>query len=212
VNRGLVGADDGVGRKTGNVKAKCRGARWSVILGSAVIGLVVVAGLPPAAVADVGPSAEDLARFRPRYQGALSDLWSGKPREAGTILGELQDSEGLRPIIEKGEAVIGDYQRLAVIDRKYPQYTIQAKREGTEGQILIRALIDVNGKVTDTEVLHGLPNGLTEEALKALRKSRFQPATLNGEPVGAIYHQSVDMKLTPAIVSQRRIGGGGQHH
>lgn len=132
---------------------------------------------------------------------------AGETEEAGQILKQFQDSSGTRPIIEKGEAVLGEYQRLAVVERQYAKYTERARREGTEGRILIRAMIDVQGRVVDTEVLHGLPNGLTEEALEALRKSTFRPATLNGEPVAALYHQSVDMKLTPAIVSQRRIGG-----
>ena len=135
-------------------------------------------------------------------------LAAGEAAEAGAILQTFQDAGGLRPIIEKGEAVLGEYQRLAVVERKYAKYTTEAKRQGTEGQILIRALIDAEGNVADTEVLHGLPNGLTEEALKALRRSTFRPATLNGEPVAALYHQSVDMKLTAALVSQRRIGGG----
>lgn len=306
------------------MKARHRGARKSVILGTVIVGLTIVGGLPPA-TADEDPSAEDLARFRTRYQTALGDLWNGnsmeaieplyqlfmdggcqkhkcemrlaqayrylgevheayrwavsaveraerkglsgaeeynelgiclfekakldptslessvaalresvsrhsssgdtylynlsqvllaagEAEEAGVILGEFQISQGQRPVIEKGEAVIGEYQRLVVIDRKYAKYTVQAKREGIEGQILIRALIDASGKVADTEVLHGLPSGLTEEALKALRKSKFQPAMLNGEPVAAIYHQSVDMRLTPALVSQRRIGGGDHNH
>jgi len=124
----------------------------------------------------------------------------------------IHGHDGMQPIIEKGEAVFGEYERLAVIDRKYAKYTLEAKRQGTEGQILIRALIDAHGKVADTEVLRGLPNGLTEEALQALRKSKFQPARLNGEPVGAIYHQSVDMRLTPALVSQHRIGGDSDNH
>ena len=302
------------------MEARYPGARWSTLLGSAVVGLVILAGPSLPAVADSEPSVEDLARYRARYQAALGDLWNGNPLaaivplyqlsqdggclhhkcemrlaqayrylgeiheahrwavagveraerkglsgaeeynelglclfekakldpafldesvaalrqsvarhsspgdtylynltqvllvagetgEAGIILQRFQDSDGSRPIIEKGEAVLGEYKRLAVIDRKYAKYTLEAKQEGTEGRILIRALIDAHGKVGDTEVLHGLPNGLTEEALKALRKSKFQPATLNGEPVAAIYHQSVDMRLTPALVSQHRIGG-----
>ena len=139
-------------------------------------------------------------------------LAAGHADEAGSIMQEFQDSEGLRPIIEKGEAVIGEYERLEVVDRKYAKFTTEAKREGTQGQILIRAIIDANGHIADTEVLRGLPNGLTEEALRALRRSKFAPATRNGEPVAAIYHQSVDMKLTPALVSQRRIGGDRDDH
>ncbi len=139
-------------------------------------------------------------------------LAAGRPEEATPILQECQDSAGLRPIIEKGEAVIGNYERLEVVERRYAKYTTQAKLQGTEGQILIRAIIDAHGEVVDTEVLHGLPHGLTEEALRALRRSKFAPATLNGEPVAAIYHQSIDMKLTPAVVSQRRIGGDSEPH
>ena len=307
------------------MEAKPRGARWSVILGSVIVGLVVVAA--PCAVASVGEDAnqEAQANFTARYRAALSDLWNGKPLEAidpfyqlvleggcenhkcqlrlaqayrnigeldeahrwavaaveraanvgvsgaeeynelglclfemakakpayleesvaafresvdrktaqgdtylfnlsqallaageveaaGAILAQFQEAAGLRPIIEKGEAVIGEYSRLEVVDRKFAKYTLEAKRQGTEGQILLRALIDAEGKVADVEVVHGLPNGLNEEALKALRKSKFRPATLNGEPVAAVYHQSLDMRLTAALVSQHRISGDSHGH
>ena len=317
MNQGLLAPTRLPAEIGGNVEAKNRGARWSVILGSAMVGLVILTGAPMQGQATEA-SAEDLAQFRARYQAALGDLWNGDPLAAidplyrlyqdggclrhkcemrlaqayrylgefdeahrwavsaveraerkglsaaeeynelgiclfekarsdpiyleqsvealresvqrhssqgdtylynlsqvllavggieGAILRDFESSNGQRPIIEKGEAVIGEYQRLEVLDRKFAKYTLEAKRQGTEGQILIRALVDAAGKVIDTEVLHGLPYGLTEEALKALRKSKFQPAMLNGEPVAAVYHQSVDMRLTPALVSQRTIGG-----
>ena len=146
------------------------------------------------------------------YNLAQVLLAAGEAEEAGTILEKFQESRGLRPIIEKGEAVIGDFNRLEVVDRHYAKYTLEAKRQGIEGQILLRAVIDAEGNVADAEVVQGLPNGLNEAALKALRRSKFQPATLNGEPVAAVYHQSLDMKLTAALVSQHRISGDSHGH
>ncbi len=160
---------------------------------------------------------EAVARHRQRgdtYLYNLSQvlLAAGRAEEAGAILAKFQEAGELRPIIEKGEAVLGEYSPLQVVERKYAKFTPEAKRQGTEGKILLRAVIDAEGKVADVEVVQGLPNGLNEEALKALRKSRFQPATLNGEPVAAVYHQSLDMKLTAAIISQRRITGDSHGH
>lgn len=146
------------------------------------------------------------------YNLSQALLAAGEVEEAGAILAKFQKAAGLRPIIEKGEAVIGDYSRLQVVDRKFAKYTLEAKRQGTEGQILLRALIDAEGKVADAKVVHGLPNGLNEAALEALRRSKFQPATLNGEPVAAVFHQSLDMKLTAALVSQHRISGDSHSH
>jgi len=76
-----------------------------------------------------------------------------------------------------------------------PLYTELARRARIEGQVVLRAVIDESGAVTDLRVLAGLPLGLTESALTAVREWRFSPATRKGRPVAVYYELTVNFRL-----------------
>lgn len=64
---------------------------------------------------------------------------------------------------------------------KYPQ---QALDSGTQGTIYISVVIDTNGNVAGTQVLKGGKHGLTEEALRVLKKMpRWEPGETRGKKV-----------------------------
>jgi TonB family protein len=56
---------------------------------------------------------------------------------------------------------------------------------GLEGDVTLKIEIDTEGKVTRAEVIKGAGSGFDEEALKAVRQSRFEPAQYDGEKVPA---------------------------
>ena len=60
-----------------------------------------------------------------------------------------------------------------------------ALRMGLEGDVTLRIEIDGEGKVTRAEVIKGGGSGFDEEAVKAVRQSRFEPAQKDGENVPA---------------------------
>jgi protein TonB len=68
---------------------------------------------------------------------------------------------------------------LSAPDPIYPPLAKQAK---IQGDVLIDAVIDVNGQVVEMQVLNGHPM-LINAALEALRRWRYQPTILNEEPV-----------------------------
>ena len=72
-----------------------------------------------------------------------------------------------------------------------PGYPDEAWAEGVTGDVLVRAVIDERGAVAEVEVLKGLPYGMTEAALAAIRQWRFTPATLDGSPVAVYRNLSV---------------------
>jgi TonB family protein len=63
------------------------------------------------------------------------------------------------------------------------QYTEDAKRRGVKGLVVLQVTVDADGNVSDVHLLKGLPSGLTEAAVAAVRGSRFTPGTLAGRPV-----------------------------
>jgi TonB family protein len=68
-----------------------------------------------------------------------------------------------------------------------PKRSEAARNAGISGVVVLEALISTRGEVTDLKVLSGLPLGLTESAVAAVRQWRFRPATLDGRPVEVYY-------------------------
>ena len=65
-----------------------------------------------------------------------------------------------------------------------PQYPYLAKRDGVEGKVLLRFVVDLEGMVRDAEVVKAEPAGVFEEAaLKAIERYRFRPAVKDGKTV-----------------------------
>jgi TonB family protein len=62
----------------------------------------------------------------------------------------------------------------------YPDYTDEAKSGQTRGTVVLRVVFTSDGRVTNIQVVQGLPNGLTEKAVEAAKKIKFIPATKDG--------------------------------
>jgi len=77
-----------------------------------------------------------------------------------------------------------------------PSYTQVAKDAKAEGIILLQAIIRKDGQVTDLKILKGLGYGLDESATDTIReKWRFEPGTLNGQPVDVMANIEVSFRL-----------------
>jgi protein TonB len=76
----------------------------------------------------------------------------------------------------------GELQQPKLLSSAAAVYPPLARAQGAQGDVTIDALIDVNGKVSATNVLTGNPL-LQKAAVDALRLWKYQPAKLNGEPI-----------------------------
>ncbi len=63
-----------------------------------------------------------------------------------------------------------------------PEYTPEARKAGTSGEVKLSLELDEEGRVTSIARLVVLPDGLTERAIEAARQSRFTPAQIDGKP------------------------------
>ncbi len=61
--------------------------------------------------------------------------------------------------------------------------------------MIVEAIIDKEGNVTNVKVLKGLPMGLDQAAVDAVSRWKFKPATLNAKPVAVIYNLTVNFQL-----------------
>ena len=64
-------------------------------------------------------------------------------------------------------------------------YPAMALRIGLESDVALKIEVDAEGKVTKAEIIKGGGAGFDEEALKAVRQSRFEPAQKDGHNVPA---------------------------
>ncbi len=71
---------------------------------------------------------------------------------------------------------------LAGIQKRI-KYTQIAIRAGIEGKIYVLAFVNKKGIVTKARIIKGLGAGLDENALKAVRATKFNPGKQRGKPV-----------------------------
>ena len=89
----------------------------------------------------------------------------------------------------------GNVKAPVVIVRVEPQYTEVARKARIKGIVIVEAVIDRQGNVTEARILKPLPMGLDQEALRAIRLWKFKPGTLNGQPVPVYYNLTVNFRL-----------------
>jgi TonB family protein len=69
--------------------------------------------------------------------------------------------------------------RISTVQPVYPQ---TARRAGITGQVILNVTIDTFGGVGNIEVVKGLPSGLSNAAIRAVKKWKYRPATIEGVP------------------------------
>jgi protein TonB len=83
-----------------------------------------------------------------------------------------------------------------VIGRVNPAYPYAARQKNLEGVVIVRFLVDVEGKVTRASVVQANPTQIFDQAaLEAVRKWRFAPAQLDGEKVATWMSVPIRFKM-----------------
>lgn len=89
----------------------------------------------------------------------------------------------------------GEVDRPIKVHAPQPRYTEIARKARVQGRVIMEAIIDRHGNVTNVTVLKGLPMGLSEESVKAVKQWKFKPATLHGKPVDVYFTLTVTFQL-----------------
>jgi TonB family protein len=148
------------------------------------------------------PSVSDTAVIasKPRVEGGGSEAGvassSGKSDVAvlpgpgnsggtgGTAIAGLGRGSGA-PGLPAQAAPLRTNREAKAIQTARPAYPPMALRMGMESDVMMKIIVDSEGHVTKAEILKSGGAGFDDEALKAVRLSRFEPAQLDGQAVAA---------------------------
>ncbi len=117
------------------------------------------------------------------------------PAGVAGVLGMFPvDTSGLPP--PPPVRVGGNIQNARLTHRILPVYPIEAVEQFVSGTVLLRAIIAVDGRVRNLELVSGHPM-LAAAAMEAVAQWRYKPTRLNGRNVEVITLIDVNFNLTP---------------
>ncbi|HEU4833104.1 MAG TPA: TonB family protein [Pyrinomonadaceae bacterium] len=157
------------------VTAKVRLLNWDL---QALLWQEILAVEHPVnVVAKAAPTPIEL----PPVEAPAPPVSEAKERSTNSI-----DEECPSPIYRRS----GVTQMALLNDPLEVAYTADAVQNKVEGKIVLQFVVCSNGRVSDITIEEPLPYGLTERAIEAIRKVRFQPALLGTQPVSVITKQT----------------------
>lgn len=125
------------------------------------------------------------------------DPFVGVPFSTGTLPVPSSGTGTVEPQVVDNEPIVvgGAVKKPEILVKTQPRYTELARRANIEGVVILKAIIDERGYVTDLQVLKDLPMGLDKAAMDAVRTWRFKPATLHDRPVKVYYNLTVNFTI-----------------
>jgi periplasmic protein TonB len=84
-----------------------------------------------------------------------------------------------------GQSVVRTNREAKPIQTARANYPPMALRSGLESDVTLKIEVDPQGNVTKAEIARSGGGGFDEEALKAVKQSRFEPAQRDGENIAA---------------------------
>jgi TonB family protein len=83
-----------------------------------------------------------------------------------------------------------------LLKRVAPEFPAGARAFGVSGVLIVEVVIDKSGHITSPRIRRALPAPtLSYAALEAVKRWRFEPATVNGEAVPVLFNLTVNYKL-----------------
>src|ERR1700722_10378550 len=99
------------------------------------------------------------------------------------------------PAAPEGPTKIGgNVKEPKLLNSVAPAYPLGARSSGVQGDVVIETTIDKTGNVVRTHVVSG-PAMLRPSALEALKRWKYEPSRLNGEPVEVQMQVTIRFRL-----------------
>ena len=130
--------------------------------------------------------------------GLLMFLALSSPVGAQQTAGSQASPSDTTPATVDGQRVYqvgGPVKAPVATHHPEANYSDEARRAHYQGVCIVQLIVDTHGKPQDAHVVVSLGMGLDEQALEAVRKWRFKPATLDDRPVPAQINVEVAFHL-----------------
>jgi periplasmic protein TonB len=94
-------------------------------------------------------------------------------------MAQAQNEQPTAPARLRVSSGVAESLKIHDVPPKYPK---EALEKGLEGDVILQAMIDRKGNIASLKVAKGDPI-LAEAAMEAVKKWKYRPYVLNGEPV-----------------------------
>jgi periplasmic protein TonB len=91
----------------------------------------------------------------------------------------------------------GEVMSAKRIDHTVPVYPADAKSANVSGKVVLQVIVSKSGEVTEEKVISTDNSLLTQSALDAVKKFRYAPTLLSGEPISVLTTVTVTYELDP---------------
>jgi TonB family protein len=109
-----------------------------------------------------------------------------------------------RPLPEGVYRVGNGVTQPSVISKADPEYSEESRLARMSGTVKISAVVGVDGRASDVQVVRSAGLGLDEKAAEAVRKWVFKPGVRDGMPVpgGMAENLHIEKSSDPALESE----------
>lgn len=151
--------------------------------------------LAPQVVLEPG---RDLALTAKLNIGGINETVDVQAEGSGNATEAAQAAEAEAKSKAKRIRIGGNVQAAKIITKVQPIYPESAKAAGAQGTVLLHAVVGMDGRPLQLQVLNSQVNpDLARAAVEAVSQWRYQPTLLNGEPVEIDTTITVNFKLLP---------------
>ena len=126
----------------------------------------------------------------PATGGVVGGVPGGMPGgQVGGVIGSIVSSTSNLAAVPKFVPVTPQRVRISqgvtkglLIHKQEPTYPPLARAARVQGEVVLSAVIDINGQITNLQLVSGHPM-LVPSAIDAVKQWRYKPYLLNGQPV-----------------------------
>ena len=137
----------------------------------------------------LGDAQKALADYKKAAQ--LDETNEAAKTEAKRLQDQFDQEEAAKRAAEKPKVVVKpEFLNLGALSNSnavrlvMPTYPVMARQSRVEGKVSVEVELDLEGNVVSADATSG-PAMLKQAAEDAAKKSKFNPATFNGEPIKA---------------------------
>jgi len=149
---------------------------------------------------------DELATYRVTFQDGtevLSETNVSVAIGGRAVVGGLDGADApyvfllVRPIPPgAGAGVSSDVKPPLRLAGAPPAYPEDARKEKIEGVVILQAVVEKDGTISQARVLKGIYPSLDRASVEAVKSWTFEPATLNGKPVAVFYNLTIRFRLS----------------